>query len=174
MSPTTVLLRPVDKANNSINTAAATPCMVPETTIPCARVVDNQRLVHIRVDVNNLLAGYDPVILRDVHRHLDTPAADDRIFLDAWERCGRNDWHHGQRVGFKQAAKSTLTALGIACLVRYARGYVDEAEAEAAGLTAPKGSSGRAQDGVSRRPPSGQPRGARVRSTAPRKKARSK
>jgi hypothetical protein len=57
--------------------------------------------------------------------------------LDAWERVGREDFKRQAAPRFHLAATKTMTPLGLACLMRYARGFDDEAQARAVALATP-------------------------------------
>jgi hypothetical protein len=58
------------------------------------------------------------------------------MLLDAWARCGRNDHQRTVDIRLNEQARRTMTPLGLACLVSYARAWLDEAEAREAELTA--------------------------------------
>lgn len=79
-------------------------------------------------DIDRLLTGCDPVVYRFVHRHLNTPTPADQQMLDAWARCGAADAGRSFRLELNDTARRTLSPLGIACLVAYARGWVSRAE----------------------------------------------
>lgn len=115
-------------SNNFINHAAAAPCEVPT----CEQLGEQDRLAgRIRL-VNKQLAGlftgYSPAFGNRVTEILDHSPPTDQAMLDAWARIGHQDAHRGPRIDLIQANESTMSAMGVACLISYARGYLDELE----------------------------------------------
>lgn len=120
------VLRAVKKAKKSVSTRKHKDLEKQPVLITCAQPVPKTAVRELPTTEPALLAGCSPEILRLVHQHLESPRPEDRLFLDAWERCGRKDAKGPARVHVSRQAKSTVSALGLACLVRYARGYEDE------------------------------------------------
>jgi hypothetical protein len=134
---TVSVLRAVNNAK-----AVAKPCKTTTSTkgskgTTCELPVHNATFRYPDPDEGELFAGCHPVVGTVVHKYLESPSKSERMFLDAWETCGRNDAKTGARVHVARAARTTLTPYGLACLVRYARGFEDERQAMAA-LKAPE------------------------------------
>lgn len=89
--------------------------------------------------------------MREVERYLHAPAGTDIYLLDAWERVGRKDAARSSRVSFTRTTASTMTPLGLACLVRYARGFADERDALKMVKELAPGLSRPSRDGESKR-----------------------
>lgn len=100
----------------------------------CEQAVNEGLLVTIRKELTTLPTCSSQVINSQVHMHLTQPTPDNARMLDAWEHCGRADFKRQLPVKFRHVVKETFSSLGIACLVRYARGYLDEAEAATAAI----------------------------------------
>ncbi len=98
--------------------------------------VSDSELARVRCDVHKLLADCPPEIGQAVHTYLDNATGQDATLLHWWAQCGHKDFARVQRVHVSAAARSTMSALGYACLVAYARGYLDEMETRNAGLNA--------------------------------------
>lgn len=144
------VLRSVDKTSKSVTLATAAAKAAAGMAITTPNGVDNPELVRIRVELNNLFTGCTPLDHKAIHEYLSNPSESDRMMLDAWARCGRNDRQRTVSLRLTEVARKTVTPMGLACLVRYARAWIDEAEARAGAVTAAEGSSGRAQGGASR------------------------
>lgn len=125
----TPVLGPVNKAKHARSKPTAGTSDGSGTRATCEQPVSKTRVRYYSPSSTEILTAIDPVVLRVVHQYLDSPPDKDRMFLDAWERCGRNDAHHGCRVLCSSQARNTMTPLGLACLVRYARGFEDERQA---------------------------------------------
>lgn len=153
----------MNKSDNSVKHAKAAPLSEPPlgTTPPDA--VNNTALRELRDATNNLLAACDPVVLIHVKHYLETPAEPDRWLLDAWEKIGRRDAGRRTSVDLRAAAARTLTPLGIACLVRYARAWSDELEAQLWAVSAARRSSSPPPDGGRKSRTEGPPRKPPVR-----------
>lgn len=165
------------KSNKSVSQLNIPGCVPNPASTTCAQHEDNLAGTGLLTLSEGLLAGCDPVILPVVHSYLDDADPDDQMFLDAWEKCGRGDAHTGMRVELRRAARQTLTPLGIACLVRYARGLEDELAAMAPRVEASQGLLTQAQDDGSRRRQAGLSRSRPSRSTSvrtPRRRRRSR
>ena len=164
------VLRAVDKPKNSAKSLAAHACKESGMSTTPANVVDNHALVHIRADLHNLFAGCSPLDNRAIHQYLTSPSDADRMMLDAWARCGRNDRKRTVDLRLTEIARKTMTPLGLACLITYARAWIDEAESRAAELTAQVRSLGLAADGASKRQRQGPRQSARGPASAGRTK----
>lgn len=126
------VLRPVDKTKNVANpAAAATSAKTPGKQL-CEQTPLQRRVIAIREDIERLFTGCLPPIDEAIHRWLTEAQGADRALLDAWTTLGARDCRRGQEVRISNTAKNTLTPLGLACLVCYSRGYLDELEAQEA------------------------------------------
>lgn len=89
-------------------------------------VVESKAARALREDIDRLLTALTPEVHDAVSTHLQEPAQKDAMLLDAWERAGRRDRGRTPSLSIKCAKQGAFTALGIACLVRYASGWLDE------------------------------------------------
>lgn len=122
------VLGPVNKANKSVNPSTAATSKNGSSEQPCGLGEGSRELLAVRKQLEQLLTTYSPAANPDIHRYLENPPEADRILLDAWAKCGRNDRQRSIDLRLTDVARSTMSPLGIACLIRYARGWVDEAE----------------------------------------------
>jgi len=129
MSTSPVLLRSVNKADNSTSAVPASTCIDALLLASGEYQVHYKAVIHVREQLDGLFAGCSPAIRIVIGQYLDTPREEDRWLLDAWEKCGRHDLGRSLKLDLTSTARSTLTALGVACLIRYCRGWLDEAEA---------------------------------------------
>lgn len=129
MKAATPVLSPVNKARKRRSSSKQPTSGGPDGAQPGAQPVDEKLLTDIRASLTTLPTCSAQVVNTRVHEYLTSPTTDDKHMLDAWERCGRNDYKRRQPVKFRHVEREVLSALGIACLIRYARGYLDEAEA---------------------------------------------
>lgn len=125
----TPVLSPVNKARKRRSSSKQPTSGGPDGAQPCEQPVDEKLLADIRASLTTLPTCSSQVINTRVHDYLTQPSTNDRHMLDAWELCGRGDFRRRQPVKFRHVEREVLSALGIACLIRYARGYLDEAEA---------------------------------------------
>lgn len=158
-----VLLSPVDKSSALPTLVTPEPYISKLQLVTREYEVNNKALVHIREQLDGLLAGCSPDVRTQIGYYLDTPAESDRWLLDAWEKCGRSDQGRSLDIKLTETARSSLTALGLACLVRYCRGWLDEAEARVAALQSrvAKAEAAGRPNGPAGRPPPEQPRARR-------------
>lgn len=126
------VLRPVKKAKQSVTTSFSLTSDELNSVQSCERAVNEKLLADIRTSLTTLPTCSSRVINTAVHQHLTAPTTDNAMLLDGWEKCGRGDFQRKMPVKFRHIEKEVFTALGIACLIRYARGYLDEAEAAVA------------------------------------------
>lgn len=122
----TVVLRPVNKANNAKKRGRREVLTLRHSEKLCEPQVNTSEQLRVKEDIDKLLTGLDPEINRLVHRHLNDPAPETRRLCDAWTKLGHQDRKREPRLQLKDAVKRTLTPVGIACLVSYARGWLDE------------------------------------------------
>lgn len=155
------VLRAVNKTNNSASPAIATASAEETKRVTSALHENNQALIHMRAELHNLLTGCSPLDNRAVHEYLVNASPLDRLMIEAWAKCGRNDRKRTMNINLTESAKKTMTPLGLACLVSYARAWIDETEARDAELRAQVRLLGLPADDASRhqsRDPSPPPR----------------
>jgi len=127
-----VLLRGEEKSNNSATPAIAAPSKRSKGGTTCEQPAREAAAHTIRMQLASLFTGCSLLDSAAVQRHLDSPSDADRILLDAWAKCGRGDRSRTLTLQLTPIAKKTMTPLGLACLVRYARAWLDaHEEAEA-------------------------------------------
>lgn len=90
----------------------------------------------MRCDVHKLLADCPPELAQSVRGYLEGATGADATLLHWWAKCGHADFARVQQVHVSPAARQTMSALGYACLVAYARGYLDEMEDRNRSVTA--------------------------------------
>lgn len=83
-----------------------------------------------RDDAAKLLTFCEPETALDVHRLLTEATPDQRMLLDAWARCGAADYGRHMAVDLQRTARKTQSAMGLACLLRYAQAWTDAADTE--------------------------------------------
>lgn len=125
----TPVLSPVDSVSNPENTFFPTGKEAFPSQAEREQEVRRLRIVSVNKVLASLLAGLSPADHQLVHNYLEHPSAAASAMLDAWARCGRGDGARQPSIDMTRTAKATLTPLGVACLVRYARAWVDAAEA---------------------------------------------
>jgi len=127
MNKTPLLLRPVKNAKHAAKASKKATCKRKTSEQRYEQLVHKNSPTGYSHLARIIFTATDPVVLRYVHRHLDAPSQGDRMLLDAWERVGRQDAIRAHPCDYKTATLRTYTPLGLACLIRYARGYEDEA-----------------------------------------------
>lgn len=130
-----VLLRSVNKSKKLPSAAAATKSVKRRKCTTRGQRGASKTTHNVPLLFPDLFTGVDALVMRHVTEHLERPTQSDAMMLDAWERVGRQDAGRGQRAGYRNTIGKSMTPLGIACLIRYARGYQDQLEA--AGLDIP-------------------------------------
>jgi hypothetical protein len=127
-SPVSVL-RPVDKARKSATPVAATTSAPSNLPTTYERPVNESALLAVRKQLEHLYTVNSPDIHKRVCDYLDNAEGANRMLLDSWAAYGRRDRQRTVDLRLNAAAQSTITPLGFACLISYARAWVDEAEA---------------------------------------------
>lgn len=118
----------MDNTNNSVSTPPAAPYVSRLELITGQYQVLNKNLMRTREQLSGLFAGCSPEHNDTIHQYLESPAEEDRWLLDGWAKCGRNDHGRSIRVELSEIGRNTVSPFGVACLVRYCRGWIDEAE----------------------------------------------
>ena len=119
----------MNKANNYA--APTPPSTLPrrKVLVPCELSVDEQALIHTAEELNKLHAGCEPVIYSRVAEYLAMTEGHDAMLIAAWRKCGRADRTRSVNISLGEAARSTLSPLGTACLIAYAQAWLDECQA---------------------------------------------
>jgi len=119
----------MDKSKKSVSIS------IPVTSDDSAESITSELAVHskaitqLRAELHNLFTGCSPLENTRVSHYLEHAEGSDRMLLDAWAKCGRNDHRRTVDIRLTEVAKRTMTSLGLACLVAYARAWLDESEA---------------------------------------------
>lgn len=146
-----VVLRPVNNAKAKPTAAKSAPSRRGGKGTTCAQHEDNLQTSYCPPAIDQISAACHPSALARLGVYLADPPPADAEMLNAWERVGREDAKRGGAPRWRPAGNQTLTALGLACLVRYARGFEDEAQAVAVRAAAELERSSLAPDDESRR-----------------------
>lgn len=156
----------MDKSKKVASDVTTAPCNAPSllTTIPDS--VNNPAIQEVQDQLHKILTGCSPEQFTAIHVHLSNPTESDRMMLEAWARCGRNDRQRTVNLNVTEAARRTLTPMGLACLVTYARAWVDEAIARQAQVKESVDSLFHARRAGRPRKKKGQPRARPARATA--------
>lgn len=155
------VLRGVNTVNKSRKPTKLKGSTPPTTLTTTSIAVDNPQLIRIRGELDRLFASCSPLDSKAVRKYLSCASSADQMMLDAWARCGREDRKRTVNLSLTEAARRTITPMGIACLVSYARAWIDEAEAQQLAITAVASSSSPSADGGSTRRGSGRPQESR-------------
>lgn len=121
-----VLLRSVKKSRLHRSSAKSTPCANRKRPTTCAHPVSNSAAFGYPPTLPELFAGCAPEVMAAAKVHLDHATGTDRALLDGWRKVGREDAHRPARPNWTHTAERTMTPLGIACLLEYARAFDDE------------------------------------------------
>jgi hypothetical protein len=122
------VLRPVDKANNPLTPAVATTSADSGSVATCELSVSSAALRAVRAQLEQLYTANSPDIHTRVLAYLDADHGPDYELITAWARYGRRDRQRTVDIRLNEVAKRTISPLGFACLIAYARAWVDEAE----------------------------------------------
>lgn len=82
--------------------------------------------------IEKLMNGLSPSCAQDVQKHLESKNPETVQLLVAWAKAGVRDAGRIPRLDLGPECRRTMTGLGVACLVTYARAWVDTAEVRAA------------------------------------------
>lgn len=164
ISPTPVL-RGLNNTNNSPKSSDSGSCDTSPMFLVGGQQSNNPEVIHIRKQLTRLCAGCSQLDSIAIRRYLEAPSTHDYDMLSAWSRCGRNDRGRTVRLDITAQARGTVTPFGIACLLAYARAWIDEAEALALADGTPGSSSAPREDAPPTRPRQGPTRAPRARSS---------
>jgi hypothetical protein len=164
------VLDPVNSLHKLLTPSVDEGYRTESTPIDCALDVYKARLIHTRQELHNLFSGCTPLDNRLIHQYLNKPSTADQMMLDAWAKCGRNDQERTVDLRIGDTARRTMTPLGLACLIRYARAWIDAAENAILNASIPGGSSNRSPGAKRKSPQEGQQPRRHARPTAKRKK----
>jgi hypothetical protein len=123
------VLRGGDKASNSVSPVAASTCTDTGKGTTCEQSVSECALLSVRKQLEQLYTANSPDIHNRVLAYLDAVEGADAQLVAAWGAYGRRDRQRTVDLRLNDVAKRTISPLGFACLISYARAWVDEAEA---------------------------------------------
>lgn len=149
---TVSVLGAVNNAANSTNPDAPVACTEAQDSTTCELNANSTAIARMRKDIDNLMAGCSQLDHTVISQYLNNPPDGDRMMMDAWRRCGHNDHGRSLNLNLSATAKQTMTPFGMACLIAYARAWLDAAEARQAELRALVRSLGLSQGGGSKCP----------------------
>jgi len=131
------VLRPVNSGNNFIVPVSTTASSQPRESISCERVLNKACLIHIRKQLEALSTAFPQDFHTVVCAYLADSSGADRALLDKWAGFGRLDRGRSVQLGLSAEAHRTVSPLGVACLISYARAWLDESEARELGAIQP-------------------------------------
>jgi hypothetical protein len=134
----TPLLRAVNETNNSATAAAATPCPVQNSVQQCEQAAKKSSREVVLQSLTRLSTGCSQAFQARVHEYLTAAKQSDQMMLDAWTRIGHQDCLRSPRVDLLKTNEQTMSPLGVACLISYARGWLDEIDRTNAAKAAAK------------------------------------
>lgn len=142
---TTPVLGLVNNATNVVTAAGITTSQVQMCVQLGVQSGISARVRLVRKQLDGLFTGYSPAFGDKVHEILGRTEGNDAAMLDAWSRIGHKDAQRSPRIDLLRANESTMSPVGVACLISYARGYLDELEtiqaATSAAVKAPESST---------------------------------
>jgi len=115
-------------SNNSASPSVPTTSKESSSEQLCEQRCVEVRIRLIRKQLEGLFTGYSPDFGSRVNKILQHSPPTDQATLDAWIRIGHGDAVRSPRIDLIRANESTMSPLGVACLISYARGYLDELE----------------------------------------------
>jgi len=115
-------------SNNSASPSAPTTNKKSSGEQLCEQGCVEYRIRLIRKQLDGLFSGYSPDFGTRVNQILQHSQTTDQTMLDGWSKVGHGDAVRSPRIDLIRANESTMSPLGVACLISYARGYLDELE----------------------------------------------
>lgn len=152
------VLRGAHRSRKVINTDTATPSKQSRLGISCEQPVNSNPATMPQEVIQRLCPVIHPVIRNRVEALLASEDPPTKALLGAWSRIGRADAGRPARAHVSAAGATTMTPLGVACLVAYAQAYEDETQARAVEAAAEGDSSGSREGGRSKCPRPGRAR----------------
>lgn len=168
VKPPVSVLTSGNKQNNLLTPEVCESCGDSLLSVVGGEGVNNPEVVHIRKQLERLFTTCSPLDSKTVHEYLRNPTSEASMMLDAWAKCGCADRGRTIRLDLSEAARRTVTPFGIACLVTYARAWIDQAEAMALGSPSPGAVTSSPQDAPARSRPQGPKRTPQRPATAKR------
>lgn len=117
------------KSNKSVKPRPVDASDKPPEGITCELPEGQKRINSVESAIHRLLDACPQQVvsrLNDYLRETDTEAA---TLIYAWAECGRRDHQRTPDLVLCPTALRTVTPLGLACLVAYARAWIDEEQA---------------------------------------------
>ena len=154
------VLRSVDSASNSLTIAPADACQATGSEQVCEESVSESALASVRKQLTDLYASCSPANSTRVQEYLAQKEGPDAGLILAWSRYGRADRGRTVDLRLNEVARQTVSPLGYACLIAYARAWLDESEARLIAARAlarrccpPSGSAAKDQPQATSQPP---------------------
>lgn len=128
MKVPTPVLRAVKKPNNPATACSTAGKVITAGKQLCELRLDDPRIREVHESINLLLTVGSPDYQQALHRYLHDPSEKDTYLLNAWAKCGANDRARTINLRMTDIARSSMTPLGVACLITYARAWLAEHE----------------------------------------------
>lgn len=144
------VLRGVGTVDSSATPVTAVAYDKARDSISCLHLVNKACLIHIRKQLETLCTSFSEDFHTHVSAYLSDSTGPDRILLDTWARFGRLDRSRTVNVELNGEARRTVSALGVACLISYARAWLDESERLALEVTPPAAGSSPSSDSAAK------------------------
>ena len=120
-------------------------------------------LAAVRKQLADLYASCPPLSSNKIQEYLALDDGADAALIRAWADYGRRDRTRTVDLHLNDVARRTVTPLGYACLIAYARAWLDEAEAIAFAASALAARCCHSQGSAAKRQPPGTTRQPLVR-----------
>lgn len=123
------VLGPVDSESSSLTLAPTDACEATGSGQLCEESVSESALASVRKQLTDLYASCSPANSARVQEYLAKEEGPDAGLILAWSRYGRADRGRTVDLHLNEVARQTVSPLGYACLIAYARAWLDESEA---------------------------------------------
>lgn len=123
------VLSSVNTVDNSLSLAPAAACAASGSAQQSEESVSSCALAAVHKQLTELYAGCSPTNSTRVQQYLDQQEGADAMLIQAWSRYGRADRARTVDLHLNDVARNTVSPLGYACLIAYARAWLDESEA---------------------------------------------
>lgn len=119
----------MDQTKKSVSISIPVTSDASAESITCELAAHSKAMTQLRTELHQIFTGCSPMENTRVSHYLEKAEGSDRMLLDAWAKCGRSDRRRTVDIRLTEQARRTMTSLGLACLVAYARAWLDESEA---------------------------------------------
>jgi hypothetical protein len=147
----------VNKANNSVTRIKSMTNTETEILAAGAQAAGNALIARTQRELAALLTACSPDINNAVALYLEKTSGPEAAQLNAWRTVGQRDAKRNFDLNLNETARRTVSSLGMACLIAYARAWLDEHDAQQPAFKVPVGSSAHFLDDA----PKCRPRGPR-------------